>query len=358
MGRSAPPSPQPSPKVSRPGSPKYAAYPARLQPGASPKAQWRTAAAESPRAGAAEGTGGGDGKSPQLSPARARASPRPCSAAAMAGGAGAACSALDLVIPGLYLGGLDEATQYLAECKRTGESPLAVLSLLDPRDQHQLQPATAPDAAAAADDAGHMRVSVTDSPAADILSELPACCEFIDDSRKVRRGCLVHCRLGRSRSATVCAAYLIARGGAGADDAVATVRRARPSSQPNAGFVRQLALWEEMGCTLPDAVGSAPPPKLTPAHAFYLHCRYQSPPGELRISSGELLRLRDGRWQSPGEADEADEPAPARSAGFCGAWEALCSAAGWFGNAAAEQGADTLHQVPGGARMRQMAPTM
>ena len=51
---------------------------------------------------------------------------------------------------------------------------------------------------------------------------------------------LVHCRKGRSRSATVVISYLMSRHGFGRSEALNWVKDRRPSVSPNAGFMQQL----------------------------------------------------------------------------------------------------------------------
>lgn len=55
---------------------------------------------------------------------------------------------------------------------------------------------------------------------------------------------LVHCSQGISRSATICAAYLIANGST-YDDALAKIKSARSMACPNEGFVEQLKEFEK-----------------------------------------------------------------------------------------------------------------
>uniref|UniRef100_M4BBR3 protein-tyrosine-phosphatase n=1 Tax=Hyaloperonospora arabidopsidis (strain Emoy2) TaxID=559515 RepID=M4BBR3_HYAAE len=55
---------------------------------------------------------------------------------------------------------------------------------------------------------------------------------------------LVHCFMGRSRSATIILAYLITRHGFTLSDALRELRRARPQAQPNTGFHRELIALE------------------------------------------------------------------------------------------------------------------
>eukprot|EP01062_Namystynia_karyoxenos_P046234 TRINITY_DN34560_c0_g1_i1.p1 TRINITY_DN34560_c0_g1~~TRINITY_DN34560_c0_g1_i1.p1 ORF type:complete len:205 (+),score=36.35 TRINITY_DN34560_c0_g1_i1:75-617(+) len=117
-------------------------------------------------------------------------------------------------------------------------------------------------------DCGHPRgdaityhsVPGSDSQSTDLLSHFDGAADFIASALREppdegaaagggaaqgpHRWVLVHCQAGRSRSATVLAAYLIRAHGLTAEEAVAEVRRARPIAQPNPGFVRQLREYE------------------------------------------------------------------------------------------------------------------
>ncbi len=56
---------------------------------------------------------------------------------------------------------------------------------------------------------------------------------------------VVHCIAGISRSASICAAYLIKHRGMSAIEALEFVRSRRRMANPNAGFIGQLGDWEE-----------------------------------------------------------------------------------------------------------------
>ena len=99
--------------------------------------------------------------------------------------------------------------------------------------------------------------------AADVLAaNLPAAVAFIDEAMAVRDevgsaggGVLVFCTAGRSRSASVCVAYLMRALRVGFDDALAAIRAVRPWVAPNAGFERALRahereLFAKPGCEL------------------------------------------------------------------------------------------------------------
>ncbi|RLN15226.1 hypothetical protein BBJ28_00010643 [Nothophytophthora sp. Chile5] len=55
---------------------------------------------------------------------------------------------------------------------------------------------------------------------------------------------LVHCFMGRSRSATIVLAYLVARRGLALSEALRELRRVRPQAQPNTGFYKELLALE------------------------------------------------------------------------------------------------------------------
>ncbi|KAI1174559.1 protein-tyrosine phosphatase-like protein [Nemania sp. FL0916] len=141
----------------------------------------------------------------------------------------------------------------------------------------------------------HMVIDIDDDESSDILVHFPAAVRFIDEGlyprgREAREGegepganspaspspgVFVHCAVGKSRSVSCVIAYLLYKhpyrfGGkqsvaplasaqsrrATAKDAVNSalqcVREARPSADPNHGFMRQLELWWEMGCPADD----------------------------------------------------------------------------------------------------------
>lgn len=58
--------------------------------------------------------------------------------------------------------------------------------------------------------------------------------------------------MGKSRSATICIAYLLhkQRSALTPQSALALIREARPLCEPNDGFMEQLNLYHEMGCPI------------------------------------------------------------------------------------------------------------
>ena len=92
---------------------------------------------------------------------------------------------------------------------------------------------------------------MTDLPDEDLLSHFDTCNEFISDCIE-RKGsaCLVHCFRGRSRSATVVAAYLMHKHGYSAQKAINKIRSKRPSIIPHECFLAQLKMYEAMDYTI------------------------------------------------------------------------------------------------------------
>ncbi|XP_057712536.1 dual specificity phosphatase 28 [Corythoichthys intestinalis] len=90
-----------------------------------------------------------------------------------------------------------------------------------------------------------LRVAVSDRPDEDLYLHLEACVDTI--RAEVRNGgrCLVYCKNGRSRSAAVCAAYLMKHRRLPLADALQKVKAARPVIAPNAGFLEQLQRYED-----------------------------------------------------------------------------------------------------------------
>ena len=84
-------------------------------------------------------------------------------------------------------------------------------------------------------------VALEDEEEEDILSKLPECISFI---KSTKGAVLVICTAGRSRSASVVAAYLIKERGMSLAEALMTINRVR-AVRPNPGFMIQLGHWEE-----------------------------------------------------------------------------------------------------------------
>lgn len=114
-----------------------------------------------------------------------------------------------------------------------------------------------------ADCVRRLLVYVHDEPWADLAAHFTQCSDFIDAAlSQPGSQVLVHCMAGRSRSATVVAAYLMRNEGLTAADALASVALARDVN-PNPGFVAQLQRYEHAlreGSTTPDRNQEQPAP--------------------------------------------------------------------------------------------------
>ena len=95
----------------------------------------------------------------------------------------------------------------------------------------------------------HLELVVDDIPgaASDIEPLFEEAFSFIEEARKARKGILIHCFAGLSRSVTITVAYLMktlfpmTR-----DDALALVRQSRPAAEPNRGFMETLLKFEKL----------------------------------------------------------------------------------------------------------------
>lgn len=91
----------------------------------------------------------------------------------------------------------------------------------------------------------YLHVSVKDDPSQDLRNTFIKTCKFVEPFLSRGSGVLVHCQAGKSRSAAVVGALLIARYGLLADEALKIIRRCHPRSDPNHSFCLQLKHWQE-----------------------------------------------------------------------------------------------------------------
>lgn len=81
-----------------------------------------------------------------------------------------------------------------------------------------------------------------------LMDSLTSCLDFLDEGYQLDEPILVHCRVGVSRSATVCIAEVMKRLGVGLPRAYlfVRVRRLNVIIQPNLRFMFELVKWEEL----------------------------------------------------------------------------------------------------------------
>ncbi|KAG7197840.1 hypothetical protein KM043_001652 [Ampulex compressa] len=141
----------------------------------------------------------------------------------------------DEVEPGLFLGNLTAATdvEWLKEDKIT--HILTVDSCPLPRKIQEYLP-----------NLTVKYIQVTDMPREDLLTQFDETYEYIDRALKSNEKVLVHCYFGVSRSATIVIAYIMKKHRKSFSDAFDAVKAKRRFIGPNAGFLAQLKLYEEM----------------------------------------------------------------------------------------------------------------
>ncbi|KAL8935372.1 MAG: hypothetical protein Q9216_005461 [Gyalolechia sp. 2 TL-2023] len=100
-------------------------------------------------------------------------------------------------------------------------------------------------------------IDVDDDEGADIIQHFPASNAFIQEGLDGGGGVLVHCAMGKSRSATLILAYLLSTSQLLTPiSALMHLRLARPIAEPNPGFMDQLHLYHRMHC--PREIDSQP----------------------------------------------------------------------------------------------------
>jgi protein-tyrosine phosphatase len=97
-----------------------------------------------------------------------------------------------------------------------------------------------------------------------ILQVLAYMDEAFQSNNTIHSKCLVHCAMGISRSAAVCAAWLMHNNQCGVHslaDAMAALRRVRPGVQPNMGLTAALLSIQAMRGNVPAAMERAAHPQ-------------------------------------------------------------------------------------------------
>lgn len=96
----------------------------------------------------------------------------------------------------------------------------------------------------------HLTLPFDDLPGADIAHFFDSSFRFIDEAVAAKRGILIHCFAGLSRSVAMTMGFLMRKYRIGADDALALIRQSRPSAHPNDGFINRLREYgRELGIT-------------------------------------------------------------------------------------------------------------
>ncbi|XP_066459943.1 protein phosphatase Slingshot homolog 1 isoform X2 [Eleutherodactylus coqui] len=87
-------------------------------------------------------------------------------------------------------------------------------------------------------------IRVYDEESTDLLSHWNDAYNFINKAKKNHSKCLVHCKMGVSRSASTVIAYAMKEYGWSMEKAYNYVKQKRSVARPNAGFMRQLSEYE------------------------------------------------------------------------------------------------------------------
>ncbi|XP_038078309.1 dual specificity protein phosphatase 18-like [Patiria miniata] len=90
------------------------------------------------------------------------------------------------------------------------------------------------------------RIPIDDVPSAGLYNFFDKVADMIHDVKRKGGRVLVHCFAGRSRSATLCIAYLMKYSSMTLRQAHAYVKARRPLIRPNPGFWKQMIAFEKV----------------------------------------------------------------------------------------------------------------
>ncbi|KAK3703930.1 hypothetical protein LTR37_014148 [Vermiconidia calcicola] len=92
----------------------------------------------------------------------------------------------------------------------------------------------------------HLHIKLDDDPNENLLQHFNECVEFVQQGLDSGGGVFVHCAMGKSRSATVCCAYLMQKYDISPEKGLSQVCEGRPVAGPNPGFMEQLQTYGHM----------------------------------------------------------------------------------------------------------------
>jgi hypothetical protein len=107
------------------------------------------------------------------------------------------------------------------------------------------------------DELAYLHVRVRDEPGVQISAHFDEVCAFIDAALAARGAVLVHCVMGRSRSATLVCAHLMRAHGLSMLEALERLRAVRPAIAPNSSFAVQLLRLERALCLGPTTTAAS-----------------------------------------------------------------------------------------------------
>jgi len=138
------------------------------------------------------------------------------------------------VLPGLFIGAL-EAARNINALSVAGITHVLTLGMgMDlPEVEKRLE--------------SHRVIAVEDkvSEQTSLATHLNECMDYIHECRASGGKVLVHCLAGRSRSASIVAAYLMVHNKCGVDEALTQLRLVRPWIAPNEGFLDMLRAFQD-----------------------------------------------------------------------------------------------------------------
>ncbi len=145
-------------------------------------------------------------------------------------------------------------------------------------------------------DAVELRLCLRDKASEDISATFYSAVDMIERCRVQRRKVLVYCQRGISRSATIVLAYLIWQRNLSYEEALAFVKRRRPSVNPNVGFCLQLMSWAQlrpstvMGRTLVYKIARS-------GGQTSLSVGRDQPPASLALAIGPVVELSSAMFE-------------------------------------------------------------